>query len=197
MVQLLKRIRSKKGQQVVPTPHPFRQQSSYQPTLPRKFAPKQHMLYILNPAFTPLALKRSCAKNTIADILSCAKIGIIPPAGIVFCYLKSCHFYFTEIETFIDTWTSDLPKQRIRTMISRRFSTLSISSRRVSKFLTLQSYSASQVNTLSIPSRSRRSRKRRSNQLALKHTTISLKAYYWQDLRKLSQALIRERPYDS
>lgn len=66
-----------------------------------------------------------------ADILSCAKIGIIPPAGIVFCYLNSCHFYLTEIDTFIDTCTSDLPKQRIRTMISKRFSTLSISSRRV------------------------------------------------------------------
>lgn len=36
----------------------------------------------------------------------------------------------------------------------------------------------------------------RSNQLALKHTTLSLKAYYWQDLRKFSQALKKERPYE-
>ena len=59
------------------------------------------------PSLTPLALKRSCAKNQIAYIIAiaCAKIGIIPLAGIVFCYLNSCHFYFTEIETFIDTWT--------------------------------------------------------------------------------------------
>lgn len=50
-------------------------------------------------------LARSCAKKKIAYIIAiaCAKIGIIPLAGIVFCYLNSCHFYFTEIETFIDT----------------------------------------------------------------------------------------------
>lgn len=50
-------------------------------------------------------LARSCAKKKIAYIIAIAyaKIGIIPLAGIVFCYLNSCHFYFTEIETFIDT----------------------------------------------------------------------------------------------
>lgn len=59
-------------------------------------------------SLTPTGIKEElCKKSAIAYIIACAKIGIIPLAGI-FCYLNSCHFYFTEIETFIDTWTIDL-----------------------------------------------------------------------------------------
>lgn len=54
---------------------------------------------------TGIKLKRSYAKKKIAYIIAiaCAKIGIIPLAGIGFSYLNSCNFYFTEIETLIDT----------------------------------------------------------------------------------------------